>query len=64
MTDAELTDYLCLTQAEAAKLLPKLTPETRALYRRLPPMPKTNTLADWKLRSARRLRRMREMAEG
>jgi hypothetical protein len=35
MTDEELTAYLHLTPAEAAIVLPKLTPERRALYARM-----------------------------
>ena len=35
MTDAELADYLHLTPAEAAIVLPKLTAERRALYDRM-----------------------------
>lgn len=35
MTDAELVEYLNLTAAEAAIVIPKLKPETRALYDRM-----------------------------
>ena len=35
MTDAELTEYLHLTGAEAAIILPKLTAERRALFDRM-----------------------------
>ena len=35
MTDAELTEYLHLTPAEAAIVIPKLTPERRAVYDRM-----------------------------
>lgn len=32
MTDAELAEYLHLTPAEAAIVIPKLTPEKRAMF--------------------------------
>jgi len=35
MTDTELAEYLHLTPAEAAIVLPKLSPERRALYDRM-----------------------------
>lgn len=35
MTDAELADYLHLTPHEAAIVIPKLTPEKRAVYDRM-----------------------------
>ena len=35
MTDAELAEYLHLTPAEAAIVIPKLTPERRAFYDRM-----------------------------
>ncbi len=35
MTDAELVEYLHLTPAEAAIVLPKLTPAKRAVYDRM-----------------------------
>lgn len=35
MTDAELAAYLHLTPAEAAIVIPKLTPEKRAVYERM-----------------------------
>jgi hypothetical protein len=35
MTDAELTEYLHLTPAEAAIVIPKLTPDRRAVYDRM-----------------------------
>jgi hypothetical protein len=35
MTDTELADYLHLTPAEAAVVIPKLTPELRAVYDRM-----------------------------
>lgn len=35
MTDAELVEYLHLTPAQAAIVLPKLTPEKRAIYDRM-----------------------------
>ena len=35
MTDAELTAYLNITPEEAAIILPKLTPERRAVYDRM-----------------------------
>jgi hypothetical protein len=35
MTDSELAEYLHLTPAEAAIVIPKLTPERRAVYDRM-----------------------------
>lgn len=35
MTDAELAEYLHLSPAEAAIVIPKLTPERRAVYERM-----------------------------
>lgn len=35
MNDAELADYLHLTPAEAAIVIPKLTPQRRAVYDRM-----------------------------
>lgn len=35
MTDAELAEYLHLTPAEAAIVVPKLTPAKRAVYERM-----------------------------
>lgn len=35
MTDEELTKYLHLTPVEAAIVIPKLTPERRAVYDRM-----------------------------
>lgn len=35
MTDAELAEYLHLTPTEAGIVIPKLTPERRALYDRM-----------------------------
>lgn len=35
MTDAELTEYLHLTLAEAAIVIPRLTPARRAVYDRM-----------------------------
>lgn len=35
MTDADLASYLNLTEAEAAIVIPKITPEKRALYERM-----------------------------
>lgn len=35
MTDAELAEYLHLTPAEAAIVIPKLTPERRQAYQRM-----------------------------
>lgn len=35
MTDTELAEYLHLTPAEAAIVIPKLTPEKRAVYDRM-----------------------------
>lgn len=35
MNDAELAEYLHLTPAEAAIVIPKLTPEKRAVYDRM-----------------------------
>jgi hypothetical protein len=35
MTDAELVEYLNLTPAEAAIIIPKLTPARRAVYDRM-----------------------------
>lgn len=35
MTDAELIAYMNLTPAEAAVIIPKLTPEKRAVYERM-----------------------------
>jgi hypothetical protein len=35
MNDAELTEYLHLSSEEAARYIPKLTPEKRALFDRM-----------------------------
>lgn len=35
MTDAELAEYLHLTPAEAAIVIPKLTPQRREVYDRM-----------------------------
>lgn len=35
MSDAELAEWLGLTAAEAAVIIPKLTPEKRAMYERM-----------------------------
>jgi hypothetical protein len=35
LTDAELTEYLHLTPAEAAIVIPRLTPARRAVYDRM-----------------------------
>jgi len=35
MTDEELTEYLRITAAEAAIIIPKLTPSRRAVYDRM-----------------------------
>ncbi len=35
MTDTELASFLCLSPDEAAKILPKLSPERRAAYERM-----------------------------
>jgi hypothetical protein len=35
MTDLELTEYLHLTPAEAAIVIPKLSPQRRAVYDRM-----------------------------
>ena len=35
MNDAELAEYLHLTPADAAIIIPKLTPEKRAVYDRM-----------------------------
>lgn len=35
MTDAELQRFLCLSDEEAANVIPKLSPERRATYRRM-----------------------------
>jgi hypothetical protein len=35
MTDAELAEYLHLTPAQAVIVIPKLTPERRAVYDRM-----------------------------
>lgn len=35
MTDAELAEYLHLTPAEATIVIPKLTPQRRAVYDRM-----------------------------
>jgi hypothetical protein len=35
MTDESLAVYLCLSDKEAAKFFPKLSPEKRAVYERM-----------------------------
>lgn len=35
MTDESLATYLCLSEKEAAKFFPQLTPEKRAVYERM-----------------------------
>lgn len=35
MTDAELAEYLNITSAEAAVIIPKLSPQKRAVYDRM-----------------------------
>lgn len=44
MTDAELAEYLHLSAADAAIIIPKITPEKRALYVRMQEVEREATL--------------------